>query len=436
MTFTVNVSDLEIIRSRQSLMGSLDAKRPDAWQVFGWSQEVTFQHMLTAYERGGAGHGAVHRLLDGCWQSIPRIKSPASDKETPWEVKTAKLLTGVKAWAKFRDFDRRNMVGRYAALIYRVGDGKALREPMERAQRLVDLVPVYEDQIKVVGWWSDQNAENYGQPSMFQYRTRPVQGVDTQGRPETWIDVHPSRVQILAEGSVGDMFDGVPLLKAGFNALVDIEKISGGSAESFLKNSARTLTIQYDKDAQPTVINADGSTTSVKQAHEDQARNLNRNMDATIVTQGATAGVLQTTVSDPTGAFQLAANLFSASVQIPFTVLFGQQTGRLASDQDKADMQARCKSRQANELTPMLEEFVRRMQAAGIIEAGEWEIEWLDLAAPSDKEKLEIVKGMTAAMREAFGAGVQDLFDVNEIRAVAGYEPIVIVELPTEGTPE
>lgn len=430
-TFAINASEIDVIRARQSLMGgSLDAKRPDAWQVFGWSQDVTFQQMLTAYSRGGAGHGAIHRLLDGCWQQLPRIKSPADDKETPWEIKTAKLLTSIRAWAKLRDLDRRNMVGRYAALIYRVGDGKALREPMERALRLVDLVPVYEDQIKVVGWFSDQNAENYGQPSMFQYRTQPVQGVDTQGRPDTWIDVHPSRVQILAEGSVGDMFDGVPLLKAGFNALVDIEKISGGSAESFLKNSARTLTIQYDKDAQPSVINADGSTGSVKQAHEDQARNLNRNMDATIVTQGATAGVLQTTTSDPTGAFQLAGYLFSASVGLSYSGIFGQRLGQLAGDQDKKSDIERFKGRQTNELTPMLVEFVTRMQAAGIIDAGEFEIEWPDLAAPSDKEKLEIVKGMTAAMREAFGAGVQDLFDVNEIRAAAGYEPVAIVDMP------
>ena len=195
-------------------------------------------------------------------------------------------------------------------------------------------------------------------------------------------------------------------------------------------NSARTLTIQYDKDAQPSVINADGSTGSVKQAHEDQARSLNRNMDATIVTQGATAGVLQTTTSDPTGAFQLAANLFSASVQIPFVVLFGQQTGRLASGEDKAAMNARCKSRQANELTPMIAEFVTRMQAAGIIDTGEFEVEWPAIDAPGDAEKLANVKAMTAAMKEAFGAGVQDLFDVNEIRAVAGYEPIKVVDLP------
>jgi len=419
---TINTSDLEIIRSRQAALGSIDAKRPDAWSVYGWVQDLTFSHMLTAYERGGAGHGAVHRLLDACWQSNPRIKTPASDKETPWETKTKALLTGVRAWAKLRDLDRRNMIGRYAALIYRVGDSKALREPMDRAQRLVDLVPVYEDQIKVTAWNTDMNSEQYGSPTMYQYRTRPVQGVDTQGRPETWIDVHPSRVQILAEGSVGDMFDGVPLLKAGFNALVDLEKISGGSAESYLKNSARALTFEYDKDASPSVINADGTQGSVREAHESQVRKLNMNIDAAIVTQGAKAGVLQTTTYDPTGAFQLAANLFSASVQIPMTILFGAQTGRLASDQDKIDMQARCKSRQANELTPMIEEFIRRMQAAGIIDAGEWEVEWPDLAAPSDKDKLEILKGMTSAMKEAFGAGVQDLFDGNELRAALGYE--------------
>ena len=440
-TITVNASDLDIIRARQSLAlgGSLDAKRPDAWQVYGYPLEVTFQHMLTAYERGGAGHGAVHRLLDGCWQQLPRIKQPQADKETPWEVKTANLLASIKAWAKLRDFDRRNMVGRYAALIYRVGDGKTLDQPLERAQRLVDLVPVYEDQISVTAWHSDPTQENYGQPAMFQYRTRPVQGTDTQGRPEMWIDVHPSRVQILAEGSAGDMFDGVPLLKAGFNALVDVEKVSGGSAESYLKNSARTLVFEYDPQAQVSAgVGPDGKPKSVRDAHEEQTRALNRNMDSSIVMQGGKANTLQTSTSDPTGAFQLAANLFSASVQIPFTILFGQQTGRLASNQDKADMQARCKARQANELTPMLEEFVRRMQAAGIIEAGEFEVEWPDIAAPSDKERLEIVKGMTAAMKEAFGAGVQDLFGVNEIRAAAGYEPnaesgIPVLPVPDEG---
>lgn len=424
----INTTDLDLVRARESLFGSLDTKRPDSWSVYGYPQEVTFPQMLTAYSRGGAGHGAIHRLLDGCWQSIPRIKSPASDKETPWEIKTNKLLTSIRAWAKLRDFDRRNMVGRYAALIYRVGDSKKLSEPMEKATRLADIVPVYEDQIRVTAWNTDDTSELYGQPSMYQYRTRPVQGSDTQGRPETWIDVHPSRVQIMAEGSVGDMFDGVPMLKAGFNALVDIEKVSGGSAESYLKNSARTLTIQYDKDASPSVINADGSTGSVKTAHEDQVKALNRNQDAVMVTQGATAGVLQTHTSDPTGAFNLAGYLFSASVGVSFSGIFGQRLGQLASEQDKrADME-RFKSRQTNELTPMIEEFVRRMQAVGVIEAGEFEIEWEDLSAPSDKEKLADAKEMAAINKLVYDTGQSGEmpFKPDEIRKAGGYEGPVI----------
>jgi len=437
-TFTAN--EIDIIRAREDLLGSaLDTKRPEAWQIYGYPDQIPFQKMLAAYERGGAGHGAVHRLLDGCWQGKPRIKQPKADKETPWEKKTAQVLRSVRAWHKLRDFDRRNMVGRYAALIYRVADSKALREPLELAQRLVDIVPVYEDQLTVALWNTDMTSEDYGKPLMYQYKARRLTDVDQQGAPMEWQDVHPSRVQIMAEGSVGDMFDGVPMLKAGYNALVDIEKVSGGSAESYLKNSARTITFEYDKDATPSTIGENGEKISVKQAHEDQVRKLNRNQDAAIVTQGGKTAVLQTHTSDPTGAFQLAANLFSASVQIPFTVLFGQQTGRLASDEDKADMQARCKSRQENELTPMIEEFIRRMQAIGIIEPSEFEVEFEDIAAPSDKEKFANAKEMAAINGEMFKAGLQGEmpFTGEEIRKATGYKQggTTEADLPTEGDP-
>lgn len=432
-TFVANTYDIQMARYElaQSL-GALDAKRPAAWQQYGYPTDITFGHMLAAYERHPAAHGAVHRLLDKCWQELPRIKSPASDQETPWEQRVNAVLKSVSAWAKLRDFDRRNMIGRYAALIYRVADGKALREPLDRAAWLVDLVPVYEDQITVTRWDADQESQTYGQPLMYQFKARRVTNGD-QGQPVEQVDVHPSRVQILAEGSVGDMFDGVPLLRAGFNALVDLEKISGGSAESYLKNSARTLVFQYDKDTAVQAIGENGETTSVRQAHEEQARSLNRNQDASIVMQGGTASTLQTTTHDPKPSFEVAANLFAASVRLPFSILFGQQTGRLASDEDKADYAARAKARQQNELTPMLEQFVRRMQAAGIIEAGEFEIEWPPLDAPGDKDKLEILKAMTSAMREAFGAGVQGLFEVDELRRAAGYEALQGDVMPTEG---
>ena len=434
-------NSLEISRARREFLGSLglDAKRPTAWTQYGYSEHISFEMLYAAYERGGSGHGAVHRLLDKCWEKLPRIKKPESDSETPWEKKVKTLLRQVRAMAKLKELDRRNLIGRYAAVIYRVADSKLLEEQLQTATRLVDLIPLFENQLKVTKWHTNENDENFGKPAMFQYRKLSTPGTDTQGRPEEWADVHPSRVQILAEGAVGDFYDGVPLLRAGFNRLVDLDKIAGGSGESFLKNSARTIVFKYDAGGQPQAMpGPDGKpVTSVKDAHEAQAKALNQNQDASIVMQGGEATTLQTAISDPTGPWTTAANEFAASVRIPFTVLFGQQTGRLASDEDKSDFANRCSSRQEFELTPMLEEFITRMQAAGIIDKGEFEIEWPPVNAPTEKDKVDLLGKMTAAMQQAYQAGLTEpLFDANELRAVVDFEQRKDDGMPTEDDPD
>ena len=442
---TVNTSEYELRRAREGLIsgmyGSLDAKRPRAWEQYGYPEEVTFDALLKAYERGGAAHGAVHRILDKCWREAPRVKQPEADEETPWETKLGKVFKAAGVWRKLRDLDRRNMVGRYAAVIYRVADGQPLSAPLVRAQKLVDVVPLYESQIQVTAWDSDTASPTFGKPLMFQYRARRPGSGDTQGQPDQWADVHPSRVQILAEGSVGDFFDGVPLLKAGFNSLIDLEKVSGGSAESFLKNSSRTLVLSMEAGSSLQQLAATPGTTAptgadIKTAIEEKTQALNRNIDGSIVLQGGEASTLQTTVADPGPAFEVAANMFAASVQIPYTVLFGQQTGRLASDQDIADMNERCAGRQTQELTPMIEEFVTRMQAAGIIDEGEFEVEWPELDAMTEGEQLDNAAKMASINKANMDAGQPAAFDGNEIRRVAGFEERdELKDIPLEGDP-
>lgn len=439
----------ELTRAREAnlsgLFGALDNKRPRAWDQYGYPETVSFAALLQAYERGGPAHGAIHKLLEKCWQELPRIKQPEADDETEWEKRTAKVLRDAKAWRVLRDLDRRNMVGRYAAVIYRVADSLPLSAPMVRARKLVELVPLYEDQIRVTEWDGDEASPTYGRPRMFQYQSRrPSAKTDTQGQPVQWVDLHPSRVQILAEGSVGDFLDGVPLLQAGFNALIDLEKVSGGSAEGFLKNSARTVTVEFDANASPQALAATPGQTAptgsaIAEALNDKVKALNRNIDSALLLQGGKAGTLQTSQISPGPSFEVAANIFAAAVRIPYTILFGQQTGRLASDEDQADFNARAKSRQANELTPMIEEFVTRMQAAGVIEDGEFEVEWPDLSAPSDSEKLDNAAKMAQIAKTAAEAGItQPVFDANEIRGAADYEERADDGMPEEGdlTPE
>jgi hypothetical protein len=79
-----------------------------------------------------------------------------------------------------------------------VADGRDLREPLGRG-KLRDLVPVFEDQLKVTAWHSDAQSEDFGKPAMWQYRLRAVVQGDQQGRPDQWADVHPSRIVVMAE---------------------------------------------------------------------------------------------------------------------------------------------------------------------------------------------------------------------------------------------
>lgn len=440
----INEADLlDLARQRRSLLsGSLDTKREGAWDQYGYPETLDFATLYKAYKRTGAGQGAVHRLLAKCWQETPRIKQPKADKETRWETDLKALLDGIKGWQKLRDFDRRNLVGRYAGLILRVADGKALSEPLARAEKLVDLIPVYgEQQLKVMDWHSDSsNPDTFGKPRMFQYRARALEtSASQQARPEKWADVHPSRVIILAEGSVGeDFMEGVPLLEAGYNQLVDLEKIAGGAGEGFLKNSQRTVVFKFDANSSPVVLtnNPDGTQGSQPMAKvlEEKTQALNRNIDASIGMAGGDAHTLQTQQADPKPAFEVAANLFAASVQIPFTILFGQQTGRLASDEDKADFIARARARQVNELTPMLRELITRLQGCGAVAAGDFEIEWPPLDAPGDTEKLDNATKMAAINKADTEAGGGGVFDENEIRKAAGYEEKTgLDELPGEG---
>lgn len=422
----------------------LDSKRSTAWATYGYPDNIEIENYRKAYERSGVAFGAIHKLLAQCWQECPRIyegaglESDDSRDQTPWEKEVAALFTDPRLMVLQRlvDFDRRNLVGRYAALIFQVADGKNWNQPVERTsavsnKRLTRLIPAFENQIRVVSWDTNQMLESFGWPTMYQFRTREDLQGDTQGQPEEWIDIHPDRIQIFAEGSSYGMFEGIPFLRAGFNDLINLEKIQGGCGEAFLKNASRQLSVEFDANADvPQAVkngaagdsNADGS---VRDILKDQVKALNSNIDSALVTQGAKIQTLQSQMSDPDSPWQISANSFAASIQRSFTGLYGQMTGRLASDEDRKSDAKGAQSRQKFTLTPMIYEFITKMMYIGQISTvASFGVEWHDLLATSDKEKFENGKAMTVINKDMVSSGQPAVFDGNEVRVMCGYAKV------------
>lgn len=426
-------------------MGGIDNKRAKAWQEYGYKNDLCFDDYLKLYDRGGVAHGAVHRLTEKCWETNPWVIQGVEydDKrpETPWEKSLRMLFKQVKMWHQFADSDRRRLVGHYSGLLLQIADNRRWDQPaVPKVGTLVRVIPAWEGQLQPTQWDEDPLSPTYGEPSMWDYQEAQVKQNDTSA-PGRAVTVHPSRVVIL-----GDIRDGVPFLRAGYNDCVNLEKILGGSGESFLKNAARQIAVEFDKDVDLGKLAADaGVNESELQAlFNKRARELNLGNDVLLALQGGKASPLVATVPDPQEHFDIALASFAASVRMPVKVLVGMQTGERASTEDLRDFNKRGQGRRVNELSNDIELLVNHLIRLRLVEAppgGEFSVMWDDLTESSAAEKMELAVKMADVNQKQQATGDQT-FTNEEIRDTAGFdntealEPLPDVEPEPDVMPE
>ena len=407
------------------LSGPIDAKRAKAWQEYGYPTNLDFDDFYRLYERHGVGHGAVQRLLEKCWETDPWViqgdewdeKRPA----TPWEESLRLMFKRLQLWDVFTDGDRPRMVGHYSGLLLQVADGQRWDQPLiPKRGLLFKVIPAWEGQLKPTSWDENPDSPGYGQPSMWEYQEDQVRE-NEEAAPGRVVQIHPSRVVIL-----GDVRDGVPFLKAGYNDCVNIEKILGGTGESYLKNAARQVAVEYDKDVDlGSIAQAHGvSLTELQQLFNDQARRLNIGNDVLMVLQGGKANPLVANVPDPEPPFNVSLASFAASVQIPVKVLVGMQTGERASTEDIRDFNKRGQQRRLKRLAPDVHKFVTHLIHKRLIDAppgAEFTVMWDDLSESTQQEKLDNATKMAEINAKMLASGAP-VFTVEEIREAAGYD--------------
>lgn len=394
----------------------------DIYADYGYPDTLEFSNFWNMYRRFGIATNVVNLPVDIGWSSVPEVKAT-----TQFISDFEKLLKTVPFWTRLKGLDQRQRVGRYGGLLMRVKDGKLLSEPLEGKQNgpasLMDMIPLYESQLHVSDTNKDATSEDYGQPTMYEYYSS-VAGNRNENNTES-TKIHPSRVVIASEGADDGTIYGIPALECVYNSLMDLRKIIGGGGEGFYKNASQSVIFKL-MDLAGASNNTD-LLTKFEENFDDFQRNRQRRG---LWTPGMDAEVLDAVLANPKEYFQSALNDVAAGSKIAATILTGQQTGRLASDEDSANTLAVIQSRRMNFMSDMTMDTFLWLIKWGILPASDIELEWDDLLARSDEDKLKNAESMAGINEKQFKSGGSVPFTGEEIREAAGYEA------EEEGEPE
>lgn len=411
----------------RDIFGTRDNKHTQAWHDYGYKDNLEFNDYFQMAERFGVASAGITIPVEQCWKTYPKIRQGAPEDfeqrkgKTPWERSVESLFRNRKLWRKIKLADEYQRIGDYGAFAIQVRGTKAQADwslPLGfiKESQIARIIPLYQEQLEPTQWENDTQSERYGQPTMYQLQEANINQDYEQDNRTRSVDIHWSRVIVFAEGADDDSIYGRPALKRGFNDLVTMEKIIGAGGEGFWKSAAmKTVYSNTNKDAPPL-------TQEDIDSMDDAIKDFVEGLDKHLMLGGLDPKVLSVAMSDPENPFNIALQSFSASVGVAAKLLIGAQEGKLAADEDGRFTLSNMQSRRESWCTQMMESVVGWLMEHGVIEQQDYTIEWDDLLAPSDKDKLELA----TKMAEINAKSLEQTFTPNEIRQIAGYEPIEI----------
>ena len=438
-----NLAERQIAASRQLAAfgtGSIDSKRPRAYCEYGFPDNPCFDEFYRVYKRHGIGHGALMQVLDKTWQTSPWLiegedEFDESRDETQWEKDVKRLFKKKNIFAAIKETDKRKMVGGYAGLIIQVKDSKKWNQKLDKisAAAIVKFIPVWRGSLEVTSWDTNEASATYGQPTMYSYKEH----TEAIGSSPRMVEMHPSRVIIF-----GSLTEPESIYEPVLNALISLEKVTGGSGEAYIKAAARALHIGFDATTDLSQLaRAHGmKPDQIGELYNEVVQGVSRGIDSAIITQGGTVETITSAVPDPQQPFEVNLQEVGAGMQVPSTIIVGRQTGTLASNEDVKAFNRFGQSRRENEVGPNTRLVVDWLMEHGVVEQKEdYEVMWDELTESTDAEKLANANVMADINQKSQWAGTL-IFNEDEMRIAGGYEsaeeltPLPDVDPPEEDT--
>jgi len=398
---------------RRTFGAALFGESPDGKrnykQIFGYLDDPSYADYRGMYRRGGIAHTVVAKIAKACWRNLPILKE--GDNEILKD-----MVNDLHEAGFFKAFERAdilNRIGRLSVLFIGIQDGLDFDQPLGTGGSLEDIYfRVYgEDGIEISKFDTDPMSIRFGLPIVYQLTVTNLTNSKGKTAGARTVNVHYTRVVVLAEGLLENDIEGSSALEPVWDALIDKDKVRGSAAESYYRNARQKFVLEAAEgskiDTSPEGV---ASLNAEVQEFTNDYRDFMRIKDMK-------ANVIQPNMIDPRGAFDIAVEEISGQTGIPIRVLTGKGGGQLAGSEDKAAWNALILDRENQECTTWLLVGLRILEAATIIDElpKTLIVEWPEQSALTEKEKSEVNKNKATSLK-----------DLSAARSLPGGDEIVL----------
>ena len=367
----------------------------DVYKALGYKQELAYEDYASRYERQDIARAIIDRPVSYTWKGEIVITETEANEETALQKVWEKLEKELKLKSKFVRLDKLSSIGKYGVLLLGFDDVRAKEEwmkPLTSGKRkLLYVRPLSEGHARIKEYNQNPNDPRFGLPEMYD-----VGFVEPGTSTSTSFPVHHSRCMHIIPNPLESEIEGAPAMEVVYNRLMDLEKLVGGSAEMFWRGARPG----YQGVAQENYA----LTTDVEEGLQDQLDEFENNLRRFIVNEGIELKALAPQVAEPGEHVDIQIQMISAVTGIPKRILTGTERGELASGQDITSWYSTIQSRreehaEANIIRPFIDLMIKHKVLPAPI-TKEYQIQWSDLFAASDKDKAEIGRIRATALRE------------------------------------
>lgn len=344
---------------------------------------ITFANYYYQYKRNGVASKIIEKPVESSWRRLPVVRG--TDQKDGFKEEWESFEKRLKVYSVLQRAEILSRIGRYGVLLIGYDDNaEDLSLPVENPKDVMYLQPFHENSAKIKSFVVDAKDPRYGQPEMYSMSFTVNMNLPSSVTTQEKL-VHYSRVLHITDNRLESDIYGVYTLERGYNRLLDIEKVVGGSAEMYWQGALPGLALKMDPE---TTITQDLLDTL-----ETEIKNYVHNMERYMRLQGIEVQQLTPQVVDPKGHLDAQLRELSIMYSIPKRILEGSERGELSSSQDTEAWDDYCDGRRRNYVEPfVLRQFVDKMIEMNILKKAPqtgYDVEWPDLSAPSDKDLAE-----------------------------------------------